>query len=121
VAGCHPGYAATNLQAAGPRMDGSRFGELISNIGNRLLAQSAAMGALPTLYAATAADVNGCDYIGPVGMLGLRGAPGKIKSSARSYDTALAARLWQVSEQLTGVRYDLAVQPRSLAPSEAIV
>jgi NAD(P)-dependent dehydrogenase (short-subunit alcohol dehydrogenase family) len=121
VAGCHPGYAATNLQAAGPRMSGSRFGERVSALGNRLFAQSAAMGALPTLYAATAADVNGCDYIGPVGMLGMRGMPGKIKSSARSYDSAVAARLWQVSEQLTGVRYDLAAQRHGVATAEVIV
>ena len=120
VAGCHPGYAATNLQAAGPRMSGSRFGERVSQLGNRLFAQSAAMGALPTLYAATAADVNGCDYIGPIGLLGMRGAPGKIKSSARSYDTAVAAQLWQVSEQLTGVRYDLAAQRYSPAAVEAV-
>ena len=110
VAGCHPGWAATNLQSAGARMDGSRFSELLSDTANRLFAQSAAMGALPTLYAATAADVNGCDYIGPVEMLGLRGTPGKIKSSARSYDPIVAARLWQVSEQLTVVYYDLAAQ-----------
>jgi NAD(P)-dependent dehydrogenase (short-subunit alcohol dehydrogenase family) len=108
--GCHPGWAATNLQAAGPRMNGSRFGELISQLANRLFAQSAAMGALPTLYAATAADVNGCDYIGPVGLFGLRGAPGKVKSSPRSYDPALAARLWRVSEQMTGVRFEAVVR-----------
>ena len=119
VAGCHPGYAATNLQAAGPRMSGSRLGERMSELGNLLFAQSAAMGALPTLYAATAADVNGCDYIGPLGMLGLRGSPGKMKSSARSYDASLAARLWQVSEQLTGVRYDLAAQRHGVATAEA--
>src|SRR5262249_52816793 len=104
--GCHPGWAATNLQAAGPRMRGSSLGELLSGTANRLFAQSAAMGALPTLYAATAADVNGCDYIGPLGMMGMRGSPGKMKSSPRSYDAALAARLWQVSEELTRVRYD---------------
>jgi NAD(P)-dependent dehydrogenase (short-subunit alcohol dehydrogenase family) len=112
AAGCHPGYAATNLQAAGPRMSGSRLGEQIGELGNRLFAQSAAMGALPTLYAATASDVHGCDYFGPMGLFGLRGAPGKARSSARSYDPVLAARLWQVSEQLTGVRYDFAaLQP----------
>jgi len=121
AAGCHPGYAATNLQAAGPRMAGSRFGERMSQIGNRLFAQSAAMGALPTLYAATAADVNGCDYIGPVGFLGMRGTPGKIKSSARSYDPFVAARLWQVSEQLTGVRYDSMAQRHAVVTAEAAV
>lgn len=91
----------------------------MSEIGNRLFAQSAAMGALPTLYAATAADVNGCDYIGPTGLMHMRGFPGKAKSSERSYDLAVAARLWQVSEQLTGVRYDLTAQRDAVA--EAIV
>jgi NAD(P)-dependent dehydrogenase (short-subunit alcohol dehydrogenase family) len=107
AAGCHPGYAATNLQTAGSRMSGSRLGELFSEAGNRLFAQSAAMGALPTLYAATAADIHGGEYIGPLGLMGMRGAPGKIRSSARSHDRAVAARLWQVSEDLTGVRYEL--------------
>jgi hypothetical protein len=106
---CHPGYAATNLQAAGPRMSGSRFGERLSELGNRLFAQSAAMGALPTLFAATAADIQGGEYVGPLGMFGLRGAPGKGKSSERSHDRALATQLWQVSEQLTGVHYELTV------------
>jgi NAD(P)-dependent dehydrogenase (short-subunit alcohol dehydrogenase family) len=110
--GCHPGYAATNLQSAGPRMEGSRLGETVMGAFNALFAQSAAMGALPTLYAATAPGVNGCDYIGPLGMMGSRGAPGKVRSSARSYDAVLAARLWQVSEGLTGARYEaLAATP----------
>jgi NAD(P)-dependent dehydrogenase (short-subunit alcohol dehydrogenase family) len=115
--GCHPGYAATNLQAAGPRMSGSRVREQLMEVANRLLAQSAAMGALPTLYAATAADVQGGEYIGPLGLLGMRGAPGKVRSSARSHDRAVAAQLWQVSEKLTGVRYNLPVvqQARSIA------
>jgi NAD(P)-dependent dehydrogenase (short-subunit alcohol dehydrogenase family) len=121
AAGCHPGYAATNLQAAGPRMSGSRFGERLSQVANRLLAQSAAMGALPTLYAATAPDIRGGEYIGPLGLLGMRGAPGKVQSSARSHDRALAVRLWQVSEELTGVRYDLpAVQQAGASAAAAL-
>ncbi|GAB4193439.1 MAG: oxidoreductase [Roseiflexaceae bacterium] len=103
--GCHPGYASTNLQTAGPQMAGSRFGELVSKIGNALFAQSAAMGALPTLYAAVAPGVNGCDYIGPTGLIGMRGYPGKVRSSPRSYDQESASRLWQLSEQLTRVTY----------------
>jgi NAD(P)-dependent dehydrogenase (short-subunit alcohol dehydrogenase family) len=119
--GCHPGWAATNLQAAGPRMNGSRLSERLSEIGNRLFAQSAAMGALPTLYAATAAGIHGGEYIGPLGMMGLRGAPGKLNSSVRSHDRAVAAQLWQVSEELTGVRYDLlAVQQASSIATAAI-
>ncbi|MFN8473737.1 MAG: oxidoreductase [Anaerolineae bacterium] len=107
--GCHPGYAATNLQHAGPRMSGSRLRAAFMSVGNRLFAQSAAMGALPTLYAATAPDVNGCDYIGPTGMGGSRGYPDKVSSNAASYDEALAKRLWQVSEGMTGVHYDFHV------------
>jgi hypothetical protein len=111
--GCHPGYAATNLQTAGPRMEGSRMAERLSLAGNWLFAQSAAMGALPTLYAAVSPEVNGCDYIGPLGFAGMRGAPGKVQSNRDSYDEALAARLWQVSEQLTSVHYNFPVaQPQ---------
>jgi NAD(P)-dependent dehydrogenase (short-subunit alcohol dehydrogenase family) len=107
--GCHPGYAATNLQQAGPRMEGSQLGEVVMGLANRLLAQSAAMGALPTLYAATAPDVYGCDYIGPQSLGGWRGHPGKARSSARSYDEDSARRLWEISEGLTGVRYQFPV------------
>ena len=63
----HPGYAATELQATGPRMSGSRFMEQGSMLFNRLFAQSAAGGALPSLYAATAPDVAGRELIGRVG------------------------------------------------------
>lgn len=104
--GCHPGYAATNLQHAGPRMSGSRLRGAFMSVGNRLFAQSAAMGALPLLYAATAPGVNGCDYIGPTGIGGSRGHPNKARSSAASYDEAAAKRLWAVSEEMTGVHYD---------------
>src|SRR5579863_1269639 len=102
---CHPGYAATNLQAVGPKMSGSSMMEYLSEAGNRLLAQSAAMGALPTEYAAVA-DVRGGDYIGPDGMAELWGHPTRVGCSAAAQDTASAKRLWEVSEQLTGVRYD---------------
>ena len=111
--GCHPGYAATNLQATGSRMAGSRVRELLFAVANRLVAQSAAMGALPTLYAATSPDVHGGEYIGPKGLGGMRGAPGTASSSALSHDRAVAARLWQVSEQLTGVQYDFAETSRA--------
>lgn len=103
---CHPGYAATNLQAAGPRMEGSSLMESITDLGNRLLAQSAAMGALPTLYAATADEIRGGDYIGPDGFFENTGYPKKTQSNARSHDRADAARLWGLSEKLTGVSYE---------------
>ncbi len=102
---CHPGYSATNLQMVGPRMTGSRVEAFIMEVGNRFFSQSAAMGALPTLYAACAENVRGGDYIGPDGFFETAGYPKKTTSSARSHDREAAARLWEISEQLTGVRY----------------
>lgn len=103
----HPGYAATNLQTVGPEMAGSPLGVKVMAAANRVLAQSAAMGALPEVYAATSPDVCGGDYIGPDGRLGQSGFPKKVASSRRAHDQAVAARLWQVSEALTGVKYSL--------------
>ena len=104
---CHPGYAATNLQAVGPKMSGSSTMEYLTQLGNTLLAQSAAMGALPTEYAATSPAVGGGDYIGPDGIGELWGHPTKVGCSAAAKDAASAKKLWDVSEQLTGVRYAL--------------
>ena len=104
-AACHPGYAATNLQAVGPKMSGSSMMESLTEYGNRLFAQSAAMGALPTEYAAVAPDVHGGDYYGPDGMAELWGNPTKVGRSAAAQDNAAAARLWEVSERLTNVHY----------------
>jgi NAD(P)-dependent dehydrogenase (short-subunit alcohol dehydrogenase family) len=104
----HPGYAATNLQTKGAKMDGSRLMERFYELGNVLFSQSAAMGALPTLYAATAPDVQSGDYFGPSSIGEMWGAPKKVGSTAKSRDAADAARLWDVSEQLTGVRFAFA-------------
>ena len=104
----HPGYAATNLQSVGPQMEGSRIQGAAMSFMNRVLAQSATMGSLPTVYAAASPDVRGGDYIGPGGLMGQRGWPKKVQSNSRSQDEADATRLWAVSEQLTGVTYALA-------------
>jgi NAD(P)-dependent dehydrogenase (short-subunit alcohol dehydrogenase family) len=101
----HPGYAATELQATGPRMSGSRIMEQGSILFNRLFAQSAAGGALPSLYAATAPDLAGGELIGPGGFMQQRGAPKAVSPSKRASDPDLARRLWEVSEDLTGVKY----------------
>jgi NAD(P)-dependent dehydrogenase (short-subunit alcohol dehydrogenase family) len=101
----HPGYAATNLQFVGPDMEGSKLGRLIASSAYRLMAQSAAMGALPTIFAATSPDVHGGDFIGPDGFMEQRGFPRKVHSNGRSHDTAVAAQLWAISAQLTGVSY----------------
>jgi NAD(P)-dependent dehydrogenase (short-subunit alcohol dehydrogenase family) len=103
----HPGYAATNLHTAGPRLSGSPLMERIMQVGNLVVAQSAALGALPLLYAATAPDVRGGDYIGPGGFMAYRGHPVKVQSNAASHDQAAAARLWALSEELTDVHYVL--------------
>jgi NAD(P)-dependent dehydrogenase (short-subunit alcohol dehydrogenase family) len=107
----HPGYAATNLQHVGPRQEGNRLSALVMSLGNRVLAQSDEMGALPQLYASTAADVRGGDYFGPDGIAEGRGHPKRVDSTSASKDTAVAARLWTVSEELTGVRYDFLAAP----------
>jgi len=98
----HPGYAATNLQFAGPARWYERLG---GQIGNVVIAQNADMGALPALYAATVADVPGGSYVGPDGFMELRGHPHLVTAAGKAYDPQLAKRLWEVSEELTGVQY----------------
>ncbi|HEX9019083.1 MAG TPA: oxidoreductase [Anaerolineaceae bacterium] len=104
---CHPGYASTNLQSAGSRMTGSRLGLVFWSFANAIMAQPAEMGALPSLYAAVAPGVPGGSFVGPLGLGGIRGTPGVVRSNPRSYDMETARRLWQVSEALTGVTYPL--------------
>ena len=101
----HPGYAATNLQAVGPQMSGSSLMERITDIGNKLFGQSAAGGALPSLYGATAPGVSGGQYFGPDGFMAQRGAPKEVAFVKAAKDPVTARRLWEVSEELTGVRF----------------
>lgn len=97
---CHPGYAATNLQGRAAREKGKS--ERVWKVGH-IFAQSAAHGALPTLRAATDAAAEGSSYLGPAGCQ--RGPAVPVRSNRRSHDIATAGRLWEVSEQLTGVRF----------------
>jgi NAD(P)-dependent dehydrogenase (short-subunit alcohol dehydrogenase family) len=97
----HPGYAATNLQS-GSGSAITRFA--MEKLGNRLLAQDARGGALPTLYVATAA-VPGNTFAGPSGFAGLRGAPAPCSRSKAASDPETARRLWDASEQMTGIRF----------------
>lgn len=103
--GCHPGYASTNLQYANARMTGSRLMESFWKLCNEVFAQSPEMGVLPTLYAATAPDVGSGDYIGPNGWQQWWGYPTKVACGSHARDEATADHLWEVSEELTGVRY----------------
>ena len=101
----HPGYVATNLQAAGPRMRGSRLQQIVMDVANRVMAQPAAQGALPQVYAATSPDAVGGAYYGPDGRFEQRGYPKLVTALPKAYDEQTARRLWDVSEELTGVRY----------------
>ena len=103
----HPGYADTQLQFRGVEGRGERLRKAGRWLMNVLLAQSPERGALPTLYAATAPDVEGGAYYGPGGLANMRGPPERQASSDRSYDRETARRLWEVSSELTGVTYDL--------------
>jgi NAD(P)-dependent dehydrogenase (short-subunit alcohol dehydrogenase family) len=98
----HPGYAATNLQFH----SGRRTLDLLSIVGNRLIAQDEQAGALPTLYAAVA-DVPGDGFAGPDGLLEMRGKPKLVARSKAARDADAARRLWDASEELTSVRFPL--------------
>jgi len=101
----HPGFSRTDLAFAGsppllmrPLVAGAE----------KLLAQSAEMGALPLLYAATAPGIAGGAYVGPDGRSERRGYPTLVQPSSTARDKMLAGRLWSVSEELTGVDYSFA-------------
>lgn len=108
---CHPGYADTALQRRGPEERGSVLRLWLTRIANAVFAQSAERGALPMLYAATADAIEGGSYVGPGGVMNMRGAPERQRSSQRSYDRDLARRLWALSTELTGVSYGLDAPP----------
>ena len=93
----HPGGSNTDL--------GRHMPALLRVPAMQLMSQSAEMGALPTLRAATDPTVRGGQYYGPGGFGGLRGHPILVSSSKQSHDTDLQQRLWRVSEELTGVTY----------------
>ena len=103
----HPGYSATNLQSH----YGNPVVDRLLGLGNRLFAQRAEMGALSTVYAATQ-DLPGASYVGPGGRSERRGYPVLVGRSAKASDDAMAERLWEESEKLTGVSFpDLLTTP----------
>jgi protochlorophyllide reductase len=103
--GAHPGYSATNLQETSASTSNSGIEQFLYGIANNIFAQSQAQGALPQLYAATAPEVNGGRFFGPH-QWRMRGYPAPEKPSDRALDDELAERLWQASEDLTGVKYE---------------
>jgi NAD(P)-dependent dehydrogenase (short-subunit alcohol dehydrogenase family) len=103
----HPGYAATNLQSHTESIQ-----DWIMALGNRIMAQSPEMGALPPLYAATVPDLPTGSYYGPDGLFENRGHPKLVDSTPTSKDPTLAAELWTLSESLTGVVYPAPAAPK---------
>jgi NAD(P)-dependent dehydrogenase (short-subunit alcohol dehydrogenase family) len=98
----HPGGSNTELVRNSPRVL-----QALNTVFGSLVAQRAAMGALPTLRAATDPTVDGGQYYGPDGFRELRGHPVVVPSSRRSHETDTQQRLWTVSEELTGVDYPI--------------
>jgi NAD(P)-dependent dehydrogenase (short-subunit alcohol dehydrogenase family) len=103
----HPGVAVTELVARGPGLD-SEQGRQWSAMRNNM--QTAAQGAVPTLYAATAPEARGGTYYGPTGEQEIRGPLGIATVPAAAKDAATAARLWTISEEITGTRFPSSVR-----------
>ncbi|MFF1412369.1 oxidoreductase [Streptomyces sp. NPDC058289] len=111
AAAAHPGYSSTNLHVAAAPQAGTTLTSRLAVaanglgvvIGNGVIAQSAASGALPTLYAATAPGVRPDEFIGP--RFSIRGAPHRSWRAKWTLDDKSGERLWAASEKLTGVSY----------------
>jgi NAD(P)-dependent dehydrogenase (short-subunit alcohol dehydrogenase family) len=100
----HPGNARTELWRTSSRVERVLISSRLRWL-NFWLVQSAELGALPTLRAAVDPSARGGDYYGPAGPFQFTGYATRVESSARSHDAAAQRRLWDVSEQLTGVSY----------------
>ena len=94
---CHPGVTATNL---------FRSSNSLVNWGSGLIGQRVEIGTLPMLRAATEEDLKGGEYYGPKGFMGMSGYPKIVRSTQTSHNIELARKLWQLSEQLTQVKYN---------------
>ncbi|MFC0622906.1 oxidoreductase [Kribbella deserti] len=100
--GAHPGFAATELQSSGPRLGGANLEARVLSLGTRLVAQSAAAGAWPSLYAATKRDLAPGSLIGPR-LMEWRGKPKVVQASRAARDPELARRLWSWSAEATEI------------------
>ena len=101
----HPGYAHTDLISNGPGTGAGALYRWGVSLFERIAGHSAAEGALPTLMAATAADVTPGDYYGPQGWQDLKGPPGPAVIRSQALDAEVADALWAASERLTGIRF----------------
>lgn len=101
----HPGYAHTDLIANGPGASAGSLYRWGVSVFERIAGHSAAEGALPTLMAATLPDVTPGGYYGPQGWQDLKGPPGPAGIRPQALDAAVAERLWDASETLTGTAF----------------
>lgn len=99
----HPGVSVTNILANGPGSNGPKA--LVLKLLAPVIMQPDAAGALPTLYAATSPEARGGEYIGPDGLMEMKGSPVVVKPKPHALDQVVGQRLWTVSEELTGVMY----------------
>ncbi len=99
----HPGVSVTNIIANGPGSNGPKA--MVLKLLAPVIMQPDAAGALPTLYAATSPEARGGEYIGPDGLMEMKGSPVVVKPKPHALDQAVGQRLWTVSEELTGVMY----------------
>ena len=98
---CHPGISVTNLLSRG---SGKESGKVMKFLFS-LAGQSAKKGALPTLYAATNEELKGGEYIGPDGRGNHKGNPAISSEAISLFKAEIADKLWDVSENLTGVKF----------------
>lgn len=99
----HPGITATNILSSGP----SGLTRMVMKMGNKIVAQDVEMGALPQIYAAAGADVESGQFYGPDGRGEGKGFPTLVEPLVEARDRELARRLWDISEEMTGVHIDL--------------
>jgi NAD(P)-dependent dehydrogenase (short-subunit alcohol dehydrogenase family) len=101
----HPGFSATNLQGVASTMKSNAFEFRATQLMNRVIAQSAEMGALPILFAATAPGLPNDSFIGPADKWQTRGYPVLVDRAESAKDALQARKLWDWSEETTGVSY----------------
>jgi NAD(P)-dependent dehydrogenase (short-subunit alcohol dehydrogenase family) len=107
VMASHPGYASTNLQTRGGEMEGSKANVAVNNLMNKIIAQPAWQGALPSLYAATSNKAESGKFYGPSGFGAVRGYPKEEMVNPKFKDPEIMKRLWEESEKLTGIKFIL--------------
>jgi NAD(P)-dependent dehydrogenase (short-subunit alcohol dehydrogenase family) len=104
---CHPGISDTNLFKIGPKMEHSKIKLYLGQMISKIFGQSPSKGCLPMLYAATSEQIQGGEYIGPDGFKHARGYPEKQGSSEASHNEEDAKKLWERSEELTGLKFKI--------------